>query len=92
MIRTSQGEHVPASFFAPFERTVEPYIRVATGDFPSRKRKCGRHNALASVLCSIAHEIIHYQQWIDGEEMREREAIIRGLRLLRAYSKNTLRP
>ncbi|MCB9690049.1 MAG: hypothetical protein H6735_33720, partial [Alphaproteobacteria bacterium] len=32
-LRTMHGELVSASFFAPYDPLVEPYIRIATGDF-----------------------------------------------------------
>jgi hypothetical protein len=31
-IRTMHGEEVSASFFAPWDLDIEPYIRIATGD------------------------------------------------------------
>ena len=65
-ITSLQGEEVAASFFAPFDRNIEPYIRIATGDYSESKEKDGRDNALASFLASLAHEVIHYQQWISG--------------------------
>jgi hypothetical protein len=65
---TIHGEVVTASFFAPWEITVEPYIRIATGDYAKELAARGRDNALASYLGSLAHEVLHYQQWIRGEE------------------------
>src|SRR2546421_6253232 len=32
---TAEGEIAVSSFFAPFDRGEEPYIRIATGDFSS---------------------------------------------------------
>jgi len=63
-LRTIEGEIASASFFAPFDLTVEPYIRIATGLYESEKAEIGRDNALAGYLCSLAHEVLHYQQWI----------------------------
>src|ERR1700756_513228 len=71
----SNGILVSASFFAPDCKDVEPFIRIATGDYKSLKKKRGRNNALASVLCSLAHEVIHYQQWYSGAPLSESEAI-----------------
>jgi hypothetical protein len=71
---------------------VEPYIRVATGDYNASKRKYGRDNALAAILCSVAHEIVHYEQWIQGRETSEQEAVRRAQRILRSYSKAVLHP
>ncbi|MEB2493828.1 hypothetical protein SOP93_22100 [Peribacillus frigoritolerans] len=49
-----------ATFFAPYDKNIEPYIRIAT--------------ALWAILSSMAHEIIHYQQWLEDKEMDEKEA------------------
>jgi hypothetical protein len=68
---TTSGQSAHASFFAPWDLDVEPYIRIATGDYPDDETANGRDDALASYLCSLAHEVIHYQQWIRGEEPTE---------------------
>jgi hypothetical protein len=86
------GELVSASFFAPWEPTVEPYIRVATGDYPELRRRFGRDNALAAYLNSIAHEIVHYQQWIDSGEVWERGVISRASRIVDAYATHVRHP
>jgi len=91
-IVTKNRKLVSASFFAPHDRSVEPYIRVATGDYIGRRNEHGRDNALAAILCSVAHEIIHYQQWIQGKETREREAVRGAEKILRAYAKGVLHP
>lgn len=91
-IITRDGEPVSASFFAPFDRSVEPYIRIATGDYIARQKKCGRDNALAAILCSLAHEIVHYQQWIQDKDLSEPEAVRGALRILRFYAKTVMHP
>jgi hypothetical protein len=69
---TIEGEEATASFFAPYDRTIEPYIRIATGDYEDLVVKYGKNDALASYICSLAHEIVHYQQWIaDGSTSEE---------------------
>ncbi len=82
----AEGEEATASFFAPYDRNIEPYIRIATGDYDDLVSESGKHDALASYICSLAHEIIHYQQWIaDGstsEEGIEEEAVA----ILRRYA------
>src|SRR6187399_141877 len=57
MLRTRDGRSCSATFFAPFDRNVEPYIRIATGDYADAKRKLGRVNALAGILRSLSHEL-----------------------------------
>ncbi|WP_339324841.1 hypothetical protein [Paenibacillus sp. FSL W8-0194] len=73
-ILTKFNEEVSASFFAPYNKNDEPYIRIATGDFEELDSKYGRNNTLASYLVSFAHELIHYQQWIHDEPFLEKEA------------------
>src|ERR1700712_2742462 len=58
-IITMHGERGSASFFAPLDRSVEPLIRVATGDYVQLKEKHGRDDALAICLHSFAHEVVH---------------------------------
>lgn len=57
-------EIATATFFAPYTHEEEPYTRVATGDYAELRNEIGKDNALASILLSIAHEIIHYKQWL----------------------------
>jgi hypothetical protein len=86
MIRTSEGPR-PASFFAPYQRNTEPFIRIATGDYRSLKKQLGRDDALASLLCSLAHEVVHYQQWWHARKCSERAAIRNANAMIRSYSK-----
>ena len=91
-IRTSKGEAVSASFFAPNSRAVEPFIRVATGDYSELKNRWGRDEALAAILASIAHEVVHYQQWRDERAFSEREAVNGARRIVRRYGQVVERP
>jgi hypothetical protein len=86
------GEHVSASFFAPWKRQEEPYIRIATGDYPALKRKRGRDNALAAFVTSLSHEVVHYQQWVETGETSERGVAGRARSMLSQYSKAVDRP
>ncbi|MGG4199639.1 hypothetical protein [Peribacillus frigoritolerans] len=61
-------------FFAPYDKTVEPYIRITTGDYEELVSERGKNDALWAILSSMAHEIIHYQQWLEDKEMDEKEA------------------
>jgi hypothetical protein len=81
-----------ALFFAPYNRTVEPYIRVATGDYPKLKRTVGRNNALAAILHSVAHEVVHYQQWRLTGEVTERGVVRRARRIVIDYSRTVRSP
>jgi hypothetical protein len=67
-------EQASASFFAPFDKKEEPYIRVATGDFYDLEQKHGRRQAILMALNSLSHELIHYYQWLADDEFFEDEA------------------
>lgn len=41
-------------------------IFTATGDLNEIKQKLCQDDALASILCSISHELTHYFQWINN--------------------------
>lgn len=67
LLRTMDGQNDAfGTFFEPISYHCEPYIRIATGDYTKRKLEWGQDNALASILVSIAHELTHYFQWING--------------------------
>jgi len=83
---TMHGEHVAASIFLPWDRHVEPYIRIATGDYPALRRKVGRDRALAAFLSSLTHEILHYRQWVETGRSTERGVDAESMRLVRAYA------
>ncbi|EUJ33791.1 hypothetical protein MFLO_01125 [Listeria floridensis FSL S10-1187] len=73
-ITALNGNLVSGTFFAPFEKREEPYIKVATGDFIKGKQKYGVFQMLFNTLNTLSHEIQHYYQWLDDEELDEEEA------------------
>jgi hypothetical protein len=89
---TVDGSRVCASFFAPDHPDVEPYARIATGDYPSLKKARGRDDALAAFVCSLAHEIGHYDQWLAQEPLSESKAIRLARRTLERYARAVGRP
>ena len=91
-LTTRDGESGSAAFFAPWDRHVEPYIRVATGDYPSLKKTLGRDDALAAIICSVAHEVVHYQQWIATGDIWENGVGRKAVAMLRRYAKTRARP
>ncbi len=91
-IITMHGNRVSASFFAPFSRSVEPFIRIATGDYPQLKNELGRDNALAAFLQSLAHELVHYQQWVATGRTGERGIIRQAQRIAERYALTTDHP
>ncbi|MCM3170335.1 hypothetical protein [Peribacillus frigoritolerans] len=77
---------VTATFFAPYDKNVEPFIRIATGDYSESIEERGTKDALYAMLDSIAHEIIHYQQWLENRELNEEEAEEKGYKLVDSYA------
>jgi len=65
-IKAKDGSLVSAIFFEPYDLKDEPYIQIAIGEYAKIFKKRGQDNALAAILCSIAHELTHYFQWING--------------------------
>ncbi len=86
------GDRVSASFFAPYDRREEPFIRIATGDYTQLRKELGRDNALASLLHSFAHELVHYQQWVATGELSERGVVLRARNIVDRYAASTDRP
>jgi hypothetical protein len=91
-IITQDGQHVTASFFAPFDRQVEPFIRIATGDYPALRRLRGRDDAIASFIGSFSHEIIHYFQWLENGKVSEKGVAKRVRGMIQRYAKTVDRP
>lgn len=97
-VKTLDGELVSAKIFLPYDRNTEPYITAATGDVKELIVEIGNDDALASILGTIAHELTHYFQWINGtdvdinEDKIERQAIYYGRRIVWLYSKTREHP
>ena len=72
-IKALDGEQVSATFFYPYGLNGQPFIRVATGDYQTLVKRRGKDNALASILTSIAHELTHYFQWLNGLALKPRK-------------------
>lgn len=85
-VTTMHGNRCSASFFAPWDRTVEPYIRVATGDYLQLLESQGRDNALAAFLHSLSHEVIHYRQWVETGEIWEKGVVRKARSMVDRYA------
>lgn len=84
-VRTFDGRLCSASFFAPYDRTVEPFIRIATGEYPRMAAEAGREGAIGSHLMSLAHEVVHYRQWIETGDIWETGVSRRAETIMRRY-------
>ena len=95
-IMSRSDEYVSASFFGPYDKSVEPYIRISVGDYPDLLCERGKDDALASILHSIAHELSHYYQWIKdsdlSEEKLERQAQYYASEILLDYADTRAHP
>ncbi|EFR85749.1 conserved hypothetical protein, partial [Listeria monocytogenes FSL F2-208] len=86
-ITTINKAEVSASFFAPFCKKDEPYIRIATGDYEELVAEFGREGAIFTTLNSLSHELQHYYQWLDDEEYNEDVVIEGAIELTTEYIK-----
>ena len=69
-IRAMDGDLVYGTFWRmEDDYTVEPYIRVAAGDYLDLCDKWGKDSALTAILLTIGHELTHYFQWINALEL-----------------------
>ena len=91
-VRSSKGELWSASIFLPWDRSEEPYIKIATGDYPKLKRLWGRDNALAAYLHSLSHEVVHYRQWVETGGFSERGVVVRAGKMVERYSQTVNEP
>ncbi len=91
-LTTIDDVKVTASFFAPFDSTLEPYIRIATGDYSSLRQERGRDDCLAAFIISLSHEIVHYQQWIETGDVWERGVAKKAVGMLRKYESTVKHP
>ena len=95
-ITAKDGDLVSGTFFEPYYRTDEPYIRVAAGDHAKNLIRWGRDDAIAATLRTIAHELTHYYQWINGVDKPirnlELQAYICSIIIIRKYAETTEHP
>lgn len=95
-IKASNGENVCGTFFRPADRDIEPYIKVATGDYHELLYERGKDNALAAILQTIMHEICHYFQWLNDLDLtligEERQATNYSRKLMLEYAETRDHP
>lgn len=82
---TQDGHEVNGSFVAPFTPSEEPLIRIAAGDLASQIREHGRIEAVGTHLCTLAHECVHYWQWVDTGEIWERGVRVKSRGIIDRY-------
>jgi hypothetical protein len=85
-LKSMDGEICSATFFQPYDKDVEPYIRVSTGDYLELLDRRGKDNALAAILHSLAHEVAHYEQWVNDRPTSCKGAANKATRLVKKYA------
>lgn len=95
-LRTRDGDIAVATFFEPDDREVEPYIRIASGDYIDLMNESGKDAALLLILLPIAHELTHYFQWVNNIKLteigRERQATTYARKILTEYAQTRDHP
>ncbi|SFH63139.1 hypothetical protein [Planctomicrobium piriforme] len=91
-ITTIHGEICSASFFYWLDPTLQPHIRVATGDYSQLRKERGRDNALAEMLHSLSHELVHYWQWLERGDTTERGVVVRAWGMVNRYAQDVDHP
>lgn len=90
------GQMASAAFWGPYDKSQEPYIRIAVGDYQELLAERGKDNALAANLGAIAHELSHYYQWIKDYnfdvEKCERQAKYYAREILYDYAETREHP
>ena len=71
-IIAKDGDEVYGTFFKPYSYSVEPYGRIAAGDYPELLNELGKESAIAVINKTIAHELTHYYQWLNKIELTPR--------------------
>ena len=93
---TSTGEKVSAIFYEPYDKSFEPRIKIAVGDYQDLLEEVGKDTALAAILRSITHELSHYYQWIKecdlDMEKYERQAKYYALEIVYDYAETREHP
>ena len=89
-VRANDGDFVCGTCFKPYNRSDEPHIKIAVGDYTKILSIRGKDNALAEYLWCIAHELTHYFQWLNDVELtlagEERQANRCASEILEIYA------
>ena len=65
-IRARDGELVCGTCWQPGDHRLSPFIRIAAGDYTELRERYGAFQAVGEILLSMAHELTHYFQWLNG--------------------------
>ena len=59
------GEAYLSIFFAPFDGKIEPFVKIAVGDYQALIEERGKENAIFELLFSLAIGFVEYQKWLE---------------------------
>ena len=83
----SSGECGSSLFLEPFNKTDEPHITIAAGDYASLLKECGnRDDALCATVNSAVLHILNYQNWWFDHTWSKATIGRNRKKLLRAYA------
>lgn len=65
-VKSKDGDRVYGTFWGPNNKSREPHIKIATGDYIAMKDEFGPKQAINMICWTLSHELTHYFQWING--------------------------
>ena len=67
------GDTAYGTCFLPDTFTMEPYIRIAVGDYDVLCSEWGEKDATLAILRTIAQDFTHYYQRLNGMQLTEKD-------------------
>lgn len=84
---------VAGTFFGPYDKTQEPYIKIAAGAFAKERKRLKHRELVYNYFAVLAHELTHYFQWIGDQTLTKRgeewQATFYGNRVVYEYIEAT---
>lgn len=72
-IKAMDGDMCCGTFwYMPDDYTINPYVRIATGDYEDMCANLGEEYAMYNILYTLAHELTHYFQYINSLKLTPR--------------------
>lgn len=63
---------VAGTFFGPYDKTQEPYIKIAAGEFTKERKRINHRELVYNYFAVLAHELTHYYQWLGDQTLTAR--------------------
>ncbi|MDO5554063.1 MAG: hypothetical protein Q4G68_09905 [Planctomycetia bacterium] len=82
------GERCVSTTWIPGDLELhDPYIRLATGNYPILLKKVDKNSARANILHALASALTSYWQWIETGDMDEKGMSRKATAILRKYER-----